>query len=156
MIPSLTSRLESLEERVAALEAGSVEESTESSGRSGTVGYRGVVDLAGEVHWQIEYDARALLDIDPEPLALVLSTLGHPTRLAIVRRLLQGEASSTDLQEWLGEVSTGQLYHHLGALAAAHLIGKGGRNNYRIAAPAVVPVLVLMLASADLSGQLGT
>ncbi len=159
MNPDLAGRVRELEERLARVEGllGGVARVAGSSGAGvgrGVVSYRGEVDLAGPVDWEIAYDAGAVLALDRDRIAAVLSALGHPVRLAIVAHLLRGEASSAELQAEVGEGSTGQLYHHLGALTAAGVIAKRGRNQYGVRAPAVVPVLVALLAGADLGGVL--
>ncbi|MCF7803830.1 MAG: metalloregulator ArsR/SmtB family transcription factor [Candidatus Marinimicrobia bacterium] len=44
--------------------------------------------------------------LDPEQMqhaARVLKTLGHPTRLAIIETLEEGERNVTDIQETIGE-----------------------------------------------------
>ncbi len=44
----------------------------------------------------------------------------------------------------------GQLYHHLRALGGgARIVEQESRNHYRIAAAKVVPLLVIILAAAD-------
>ena len=62
--------------------------------------------------WTIAYDAAATLDLPAGPVAEVLAALGHPVRLALVRRLLTGPAGTNELVEAAELSSTGQLYHH--------------------------------------------
>jgi DNA-binding transcriptional ArsR family regulator len=85
----------------------------------------------------------------------VLAALGHPARARIVRSLLAGGALGTaDLQEAAGLGSTGQLYHHLRSLTYCGLVEQDARGSYRVAPGAVVPALVLLVAAADVAGQL--
>ncbi len=69
-----------------------------------------------------------MLDLPASATAEVLAALGHPVRLALVRRLLGGPATAAELQE-AGELSsTGQVYHHLRALTAARVVEQDGRS----------------------------
>ncbi|HEY2203487.1 MAG TPA: helix-turn-helix domain-containing protein [Pseudonocardia sp.] len=168
-------RLAELESRVAALEAaGAVaggaapaagppaeavaERSADAPGErpdgAGEVGYDGLATLHGEVRWTIRYTPGGVLELDEAPGAAVLAALGHPVRLRMVRRLLTGPATAPQLQEAAELSSTGQLYHHLRALGSARVVEQDGQRRYRVPATGVVPLLVLLLASADVAGQL--
>lgn len=151
-------RLEALEARVAALEgrSGHRPAGDEPAGDAGEVGYHGAVRLqedAGPITWTIGYDAAATLDLPAGPVSEVLAALGHPVRLALVRRLLAGPAGTHELVEAAELSSSGQLYHHLRTLTAARVVEQDGRR-YRVPPTGVVPVLVAVLAAADLSGTL--
>jgi ArsR family transcriptional regulator, arsenate/arsenite/antimonite-responsive transcriptional repressor len=150
-------RLADLERRVAALEAGAPAgpDNAAADASAGTVRYAGDVHLHGDVTWEIALDAGTALALDDEPRVAVLAALGHPARARIVRSLLRGGPSGTTaLQEAAGLASTGQLYHHLRSLTHSGLVEQDGRGSYRVNARAVVPVLVLLTASADVAGQL--
>ncbi|HYH30742.1 MAG TPA: helix-turn-helix domain-containing protein [Pseudonocardia sp.] len=147
-------RLTDLERRVAALETERAPR-TEPPGPSGAVRYAGDVHLHGDVAWEVAVDAATALDLPDEPRVAVLAALGHPARARIVRCLLaDGPRATAALQEAAGLASTGQLYHHLRALTHSGLVEQDGRGSYRIGARAVVPVLVLLTAAADVAGQL--
>ncbi|MBY6348891.1 ArsR/SmtB family transcription factor [Rhodococcoides corynebacterioides] len=155
----LADRLAALEARVAALEASSSaaptpEPSAAPPSTGGAVGYSGDVHLAGDVSWTISYSPDGVLDLPPERSVEVLAALGHPVRFAIVRALLRGPLSATALQESLDSTSAGRLYHHLKALTGARIVDQQARGDYRLAPRTVVPALVLMLASADIAGEL--
>ena len=94
-----------------------------------------------------------MLDLPAPPTAEVLAALGHPVRLALVRRLLAGPASAADLQDAAGLSSTGQVYHHLRALTAARVVEQDGRT-FRVPTTGVVPILTMMLAAGDVAGLL--
>jgi DNA-binding transcriptional ArsR family regulator len=154
--PDTDARLDALEARVGALEGGRPAEVGERTGEAGEIGYHGsvrLVDGAGPVTWTIGYDAAATLDLPAGPVTEVLAALGHPVRLALVRRLLRGPAGTTELVEAAELSSTGQLYHHLRTLTAARVVEQDGRR-YRVPTTGVVPVLVALLAAADLAGTL--
>lgn len=121
---------------------------------SGRVSYGGDVRLSGEVSWNIGVTAAAVLELPGASGSAVLAGLGHPTRGALVRRLLTGPATTTQLQQVVANSSTGQLYHHLRTLTNCGLAEQDGRGRYRIPPTAVVPALVLLLASADVAGDL--
>ncbi|UYP19526.1 helix-turn-helix domain-containing protein [Rhodococcus sp. Z13] len=147
-------RLADLERRVSILEgtaAGSVQQAPDAAG---SVGYGGTVALDGTVRWNIEYDAQAALALDATAVAAVLDALGNPTRLGIVRTLLRGPATATELQEAAGLASSGRLYHHLRTLSAAQVVEQESRNRYRIAPEKVMPLLVLTVAAADVGERL--
>lgn len=120
----------------------------------GTVGYSGSVDLAGPVHWGIRYEAAQTLRLPTESSGAVFAALGHPARLEIVRILLQGNASVSDLQSKGDFGTSGQLYHHLKILTSASVATKLDRNEYGITATHVVPTLVALLCAGDISGSL--
>lgn len=146
-------RLAALEARVAALESGVAPPAPAPVDRSGSLGYEGAVRLHGEVSWRIEYSPAATLDLAPAPVAEVLAALGHPVRLALVRRLLSGPGSAAELQEAAGLSSTGQVYHHLKSLTAARVVEQDGRS-FRVPTTGVVPVLTMLLAAGDVAGLL--
>ena len=146
-------RLAALEARVAALESAATSSSAEVVDDSGVVSYEGAVRLHGEVSWRIDYSPSAALGLPAAPTAEVLAALGHPVRLALVRRLLTGPASAAELQDAAELSSTGQVYHHLRALTAARVVEQDGRS-FRVPATGVVPVLTMLLAAGDVAGLL--
>lgn len=121
----------------------------------GQVGYSGVVTLQGRVVWNIGLAAESILDLPDTRSAAVLAGLGHPTRAALTRRLLAGPATTAELQQVVDGSSTGQLYHHLRTMTACGLVEQDGRGHYRVSPPVVVPAMVLLLAAADIAGDLG-
>nr|WP_241385566.1 metalloregulator ArsR/SmtB family transcription factor [Rhodococcus sp. CH91] len=147
-------RLADLERRVRILEGDAPRPAAAVPGGNGSVTYGGAVSLHGTVRWNIEYDAEASLALDPATVAGVLDALGNPTRLEIVRTLLRGPATATELQDAAGLSSSGRLYHHLRALSAARVVEQESRNHYRIPPEKVVPLLVLTVAAADVGEHL--
>jgi DNA-binding transcriptional ArsR family regulator len=147
----LAARLAELEARVAALEHVPAET---PGGDAGSVTYGGRVRLHGEVSWDIALDAAAVLELAPAATVKVLAALGHAVRLQVVRQLLRGPATVAELVEAVGGSSSGQLYHHLTTLTGAGVVEADGGGRYRVPATGVVPVLVTLLAAADLGGTL--
>ncbi|MDZ7912602.1 MAG: helix-turn-helix domain-containing protein [Rhodococcus sp. (in: high G+C Gram-positive bacteria)] len=150
-------RLAALEARVAELERReSADEPETAQPTGGMVSYQGDVHLHGTVRWEIGYTPDAIMELSVPRVSEVLAALGHPVRLHIVRTLLRGPANAADLLAAVGLGSSGQIYHHLKTLSSANIVEQHGRGDYRIAAKRVVPLLVSMLAAADIAGHLGT
>ena len=169
------SRLDDLERRVAALEASApamaagepapladlkaLDDLRRRDGPRYSRGrMRGAVTYAGsarlgdeEVLWAGERGIAQIWDMDLAEVATLLTALGHPARLALVRALLVGERSSQELQEVIGSGSAGQLYHHLKDLQAAGVVDQAGRSRYRISAGRIVPLLVIFAAAGDVA-----
>ena len=157
MSAEFESRLAELEARVAELERCEAPEQVDAApSTGGIVGYQGDVHLYGTVRWDISYSPDAIVDLPISSMSEVLASLGHPVRLQIVRNLLRGPANAADLHSAVGVGSSGQIYHHLKTLSSANIVEQQGRGDYRIAAKRVVPLLVSMLAAADIAGDLGT
>jgi len=113
----------------------------------GAVAFGGFASLGkGEVVWQWGSDAESLREADWSSAAGVLDALGHPVRLRLLQRVLNGTVSTADLalDDALG--TTGQLHHHLRALVAAGWLQSVGRGTWAIPAPRVVPLLVVVSA----------
>lgn len=155
-------RLADLERRVGQLEGGtapapkaqtahglSLVEQLHAQG--GGLTYAGAI---GELLWIRQHDVEDVLGADPAPIATVLGSLGNPARLTLLTTLITGPRSSPELQDALGDSSTGQLYHHLRDLQAAGLIHQPRRGRYEIAAHTVVPLLTILAAARDVGGAL--
>lgn len=113
----------------------------------GAVAFGGSVVVGkGEAVWQWGADAEALREADWTSASGVLDALGHPVRLRLLQRVLNGTVTTADLalDDALG--TTGQLHHHLRALVAAGWLQSVGRGTWAIPAPRVVPLLVVVSA----------
>jgi len=124
-------------------------------GKAGTVVYAGAVRIGEEEYLHArEHEVPALLGGDHARAARLLVCLGSPVRLALATAMLGAPRTTQELQEVLGEGTTGQLYHHLRDLQAAGLLTQPRRGVYRLAAHAAVPVLTMLAAAPDLgSGE---
>lgn len=111
--------------------------------RHGQAGYR----------WDVqERSIEALLQHDSEKMAKVLAALGNKQRLDILRTLVKGPQSGTELVERLQMGTTGQLYHHIKALMGADLLAQEERGgDYSLPSHRVLPVLLLLAAGAELA-----
>jgi DNA gyrase subunit B len=146
--------------RNAALENGAVSagwipgERVESpAGEYGGLYYAGHISMAGrQLRWGPQTrEAAKLLELDGERGGKVLAALGHKQRLDILRTVLMEPQTGPELVERLGMGTTGQLYHHIKALAGADLLHqeeRGGR--YVVPGHRVLPLLLLLAAVTDL------
>ena len=100
--------------------------------------------------WHVERPVPFLASYDVEPLAVLLSALSHPQRLALVQLLLHGPHDRQQLQTALDISSPGQLYHHLNSLLDTGIIRQQRRGVYALCAKATVPLLVIMAAAVDI------
>ncbi len=91
------------------------------------------------------------MELNGEKLAKVLSALAHKQRLDILRAVMQKPLTGPELVERLNMGTTGQLYHHIKALAAADLLAqeeRGGR--YTLPARRMLPMQLLLAAGSNL------
>ncbi len=124
----------------------------EEGGESGAVLYAGAARLAGGSYvWQMERPVPGLLGVDDDLIAGTLATVSSPTRVRLLKAVLRGARETHELQDALGGVSTGQLYHHLKELTAAGLVLQKSRGRYEVAPHTVVPVLAIIAAVYDLA-----
>ena len=119
---------------------------------AGALSFTGVARIGdSEVLWTAEHGLPEVWDAELGDLARLLAALGHPARLALVRAVLAGVATSQELAATTGVGSTGQLYHHLKDLIAVGVVEQAGRNRYRIEPAKVVPLLVILAAAGDVA-----
>src|SRR4051812_31625851 len=108
----------------------------------GGVLFTGAVRLPGEekeggggtYEWQYGAVTDELLASDWTDVAEAFAALGHGLRLRLLREVLGGRTSATELAE-LDDVGTsGQIYHHLRQLTAAGWVHSAGRGRYEVPA----------------------
>ncbi|MZD07263.1 helix-turn-helix domain-containing protein [Streptomyces sp. SID5785] len=100
-----------------------------------------------EYEWQYGAVTDELLASDWTEVADTFAALGHGLRLRLLREVLSGHTSATELAA-LDEVGTsGQIYHHLRQLTAAGWLRSAGRGRYEVPAARVVPLLVALTAA---------
>ena len=86
--------------------------------------------------------------VDAAPTVALFRSLGDPTRLAIVLRLVQGEARVVDLTRQLG-LAQSTVSKHLACLRDCRLVDfrtEGRQSYYRLTRPE----LIALLRSAEL------
>ncbi|WP_199740509.1 ArsR/SmtB family transcription factor [Saccharopolyspora rhizosphaerae] len=151
----LQQRVEALEARVAALEAGRSADAEPAEPSGGHLRYEGHLTEPVELDWSIQVDPARVLDLPDGPRTDVLAALGHPARAAIVRLLAtRGPQPAAALHEAAELGSTGRLYHHLKALTSANLVEQDKRGSYRLRPQAAIPALLLLTAASDIADQL--
>ena len=68
---------------------------------------------------------------NPRETAALLASMSSPHRLVILHRLLQGPATYAQLQATC-KLKAGPLYHHVGSLRLAGLVGPKTRDCYEL------------------------
>ena len=107
----------------------------------------GAVDVgAGHLEYQWARPTEHLLEVDWQQHADSIAALGHPLRMAILRRLLDGERTVAQLVEELDLGSTGVAYHHLSALQSGGWVHSPRRGAWDLPTPRVVPLLTILIA----------
>ncbi|MFE0529268.1 ArsR/SmtB family transcription factor [Micromonospora parva] len=114
----------------------------------GAVLYTGTVRVADQHYdWQYGRTVDDLLAADWTELASTLSALAHPVRLRLLREILGGRQSTSELAEIEELGTTGQLHHHLRQITAAGWLRSAGRGRYAVPAERVVPLLAILTAA---------
>lgn len=116
---------------------------------AGAVLFTGSVRLpTGELaEWQQATETDALLETDWTGSTDVLTALGHPARLLLLREVLRGARTAGELGAIEGIGTSGQVYHHLRQLIAAGWLRSAGRGRFEVPAARVVPLLVVIAAA---------
>ncbi|MFC7376172.1 ArsR/SmtB family transcription factor [Brachybacterium sp. GCM10030268] len=114
----------------------------------GAVVYTGTVDVGlGHLEYQWGRPTEFLLETDWAEHAETVAALGHPLRLAILRRLIDGERTVAQIVDELELGSTGIAYHHLSALQNAGWATSPRRGTWTIPASRVIPLLTIISAA---------
>lgn len=172
--PSAEDRLSALEQRVAELEAAaaSIAPPRPAAGEAATAlpgdaetfwALHGLVDRLGEdggvtytgyttppggsgpVAWQMGLSSAGLAQIDFAEAAGSLAALGHPVRLQLLQAIYEGTSTVAELGKDERFGTSGQIYHHVHALAGAGWLESDRRGHWRVPAQRVVPLLTLVL-----------
>lgn len=113
----------------------------------GGVVYTGNVDVGqGHVEYQWGRPTEHLLASDWAEHAESVAALGHPLRLAIMRKLLDAEHTVAQLVDELELASTGVAYHHLSALQNGGWVTSPRRGTWTVPVSRVVPLLAIITA----------
>lgn len=115
----------------------------------GAVLFTGIVDLPTSEHyeWQQALPVESLLADDWTEAATTLAALGHPVRLTLLRRVLEGTRNVAELAEQEGLGTTGQIYHHLRQLVSAGWLRSSARGLYEVPGGRVIPLLALVMGT---------
>ena len=125
----------------------------ERDGVAGSLLYAGRATTpgGGDLIWQAEHPLPDVLAEGWEDAAAMLSALGSPFRLEIIRALLLGRETVQELQEIPGLGTSGQLYHHLRDLQSVGVVTQRRRGRYGVAGDKVVPCLIIISAAASMA-----
>lgn len=99
------------------------------------------------VAWQESVGAAGILESDWADQATSFAALGHPVRVELLRQILSGVRSTSDLAAIESLGTTGQLHHHLRQLLAAGWVRHAGRGAYEVPAARIVPLLACIVAA---------
>lgn len=169
MAPRNDERLDAIEARLAALEAGGTPAASAPAPETGSlqdafwaleglrarvpdpggVMYMGhVVTPAGPVEWQFGATVDDLLSRDWPRESASLAALGNPVRLEILQLIVNGASSVSELVD-AGELgSSGQVYHHINQLVTAGWLVPMTRGHFGVPPERVVPLLTILVAAA--------
>ncbi|GGK45116.1 ArsR/SmtB family transcription factor [Nocardia camponoti] len=156
----LEARLEALEARVTALEETDVvdrrwaaerlwNEFSAEGVRNGGVQLVGALKLpTGEqFDWQAEFELDAIVGDDWTEwteTANCLAALSNPSRLRLLREILNGRRTAADLAA-ISELGTSpEIYQHLRDLAAVGWLHTAGLGRFEVPEGRVVPLLVAL------------
>src|SRR5699024_9634309 len=89
--------------------------------------------------------SEGLNEIDFAEAAGCLAALGHPVRLQLLEAIYEGTTTVAELSKDERFGATGQIYHHVHALAAAGWLASALRGHSAVAAPRGIPLLTLVL-----------
>ena len=124
-------------------------------GLVGACTYAGSLRVDGApLVWQRNLSVPDVLAGPLDGHADVLSALGHPVRLVVLRTLCGGPTSAAALAEAVGASSPGMLYHHLDILQGAGLIRQVERGTWEVPPARVVPLVVLFGIAEELGAGL--
>lgn len=107
----------------------------------------GRLPAGDEYGWQMAFTTDDLLLDDADGAAECLAALSSPVRLRLLRAILAGRRTASDLAELDGVGTSAQIYHHLRQLAAVGWLQTAGRGRFEVPKGRVVPLMVA-LASA--------
>lgn len=118
------------------------------AGEEGGVVYTGHITPPGAespVSWQMGLPSAALEDLNFAEAAPALAALGHPVRLELLQAVYEGTTTVAHLGEDDRFGTTGQIYHHIHALAGAGWLENSRRGHWRVPGQKIIPLLTLIL-----------
>jgi DNA-binding transcriptional ArsR family regulator len=106
----------------------------------------------GTVAWKMRRSWQDVRGSRSTTAAAVFAALSSPTRVEIVRALLDGPLPTSALSSRIDASSTGRLFHHLKELLGAGLVHQPVRGTYALRRTHVVPLLAALSCALDLAG----
>ena len=117
-------------------------------GAEGGVTYTGYTTPPGAedpIAWQMGLTSEGLNEIDFAEAAGPLAALGHPVRLQLLQAIYEGTTTVAELGKDERFGTTGQIYHHVHALAGAGWLVSARRGHWKVPSARVIPLLTLVL-----------
>ncbi|MDN5588045.1 MAG: helix-turn-helix domain-containing protein [Brevibacterium sp.] len=118
------------------------------AGDEGGVVYTGHTTPPGAespVSWQMGLPSAAFEDLNFAEAAGALAALGHPVRLELLQAIYEGTTTVAQLGDDDRFGTTGQIYHHIHALASAGWLENSRRGHWRVPGQKIIPLLTLIL-----------
>lgn len=118
------------------------------AGDEGGVVYTGHMTPPGAkspVSWQMGLTSAGLEDLNFAEAAPALAALGHPVRLELLQAIYEGTTTVAQLGEDNRFGTTGQIYHHIHALAGAGWLESSRRGHWQVPGQKIIPLLTLIL-----------
>lgn len=97
------------------------------------------------VSWQMGLPSAAINDLSFAEAAPALAALGHPVRLELLQAVYEGTTTVAQLGDDDRFGTTGQIYHHIHALAGAGWLENSRRGHWRVPGQKIIPLLTLIL-----------
>jgi len=95
------------------------------------------------------HDIESLLKCSPKRIAKLLSPFSSEQRILILKTLIEGDRSSSELSQATG-LEGGQLYHHLKELALAEYIEQKERRLYSLTEKGQMALLTVLAMACTL------
>ena len=108
-------------------------------------GYTTPPGAEGPVAWQMGLTSAGLNEIDFAEAAGSLAALGHPVRLQLLQAIYEGTTTVAELGQDERFGTTGQIYHHVHALAGAGWLVNSRRGHWTVPSARIIPLLTLVL-----------
>ena len=99
------------------------------------------------------HDVESLLRCSPERVAKLLSPFSSEQRILILKTLIKGDRSSSELSQETG-LEEGQLYHHLKELILAKYIEPKGRGIYLLTEKGQMALLTVLAMAYTLEKRI--
>ncbi|WP_349826706.1 helix-turn-helix domain-containing protein [Brevibacterium litoralis] len=101
------------------------------------------------LEWQYARPADHLEQKDFAASAASLAALASPVRLSVLQAVYAGVSTVAELAESGEYGSTGQIYHHINALASAGWLHSPRRGRWEVPEHRVIPLLTLVLVTQE-------
>ena len=129
----------------------------ETDNESGVVNYHGFLELGSRgSYWGMEHCCvKELMQMPPDKISVVLSSLGNQQRWEILCALLNRPMTVAQIVEEFDMKTSGEAYHHLNNLIAADLLEEvkdknAEKGTYAVKGHRVQGIIMIMAGVSDL------